>query len=83
MRNCSGAVHWTGQRQVYVGLVAVTEQEEGRGIGRALVERLKAWSRDRGAHRIMLDTGVANHRARSFYARLGFEEESVRLSSSV
>lgn len=75
--------HWSGDRQVYIGLLAVDERSEGNGVGRALVERAKDWARHRGLHRIMLDTGVANHHARGFYARLGFEEESVRLSASV
>lgn len=75
--------HWSGDRQVYIGLLAVDERAERGGIGRTLVEQIKNWARGRGAHRIMLDTGVANHGARAFYARIGFEEESVRLSSSV
>lgn len=75
--------HWSGDRQAYIGLLAVNEQAEGDGVGRALVARAKDWARDRGLRRIVLDTGVANHRARGFYVRLGFEEESIRLSSSV
>ncbi len=75
--------HWSGERQAYIGLLAVDERSEGGGVGRALVERAKDWARDRGLRRIMLDTGVANHHARGFYAHLGFEEESVRLSASV
>ena len=75
--------HWSGDRQVYIGLLAVDERSEGNGVGRALVERAKDWARDRGLRRIMLDIGAANHHARGFYARLGFEEEAVRLSASV
>lgn len=75
--------HWSSDRQLYIGLLAVSGQVVRAGAGRALVEHLKDWARKRGVHRFVLDTGVDNHRAPAFYARLGFEEEAVRLSGSV
>jgi GNAT superfamily N-acetyltransferase len=36
------------------------------------------WARERGLGLLVLDTGAANTRARAFYARHGYTEESVR-----
>lgn len=74
--------HWSGQREAYVGLLAVAEDAEGNGVGRELVGSLTSWARQHGVCRVTLDTGTANRHAREFYAGLGFEEESVRLSAS-
>lgn len=71
--------HFTGEPQDYIGELAVTEDVEGQGAGAALLAALEAWARQHGAARIALDTGAANTRARAFYARHGFAEESVRL----
>lgn len=75
--------HWSGTRQAYIGELMVAEQAEGRGIGRALVERASIWARKRNCRRITLTTGAANSRARLFYDTLGFEEEDVTLSRRV
>lgn len=71
--------HFTGEPQDYIGELAVVEEAEGRGAGAALLAAAEAWARRHGATRIALDTGAANPRARAFYARHGFAEESVRL----
>jgi GNAT superfamily N-acetyltransferase len=72
-------VNFTGERQAYLGELAVREEAEGRGIGRALVAAAEAWARENGHDLLVLDTGAANARARSIYASLGYQEESVRL----
>lgn len=72
-------VHFTGEEQAYVGELAVAEEAEGIGVGRALMAAAEAWSRERGYRLIALDTGAANDRARGFYRRLGYAEESVKL----
>jgi ribosomal protein S18 acetylase RimI-like enzyme len=72
--------HFTGVPEAYVGELAVAEDAEGRGVGRALMGAVEAWARERNLARISLDTGVANAGARGFYAALGYEETDVRLS---
>jgi ribosomal protein S18 acetylase RimI-like enzyme len=72
--------HFTGVAEAYVGELAVTEEAEGRGVGRALMDGAEAWARERGLERISLDTGAANDGARGFYARLGYTETDIRLS---
>lgn len=71
--------HFTGEPQDYIGELAVTEAAEGSGAGAALLAAAEAWARQHGASRIVLDTGAANTRARAFYSRHGYGEESVKL----
>ena len=75
--------HFTGVAEAYVGELAVVENAQGRGVGRALMEAVEARARDRGLARVSLDTGTANAGARGFYAALGYEETDVRLSKAL
>ena len=45
---------------------------EGRGLGRALLDRAVAWLEGQGCARVWLSTGPGT-RAEGFYARLGWE----------
>ena len=47
------------------------------GVGRALVESVKAWAKERDADGISLQVAAANERGRKFYEDLGFREVSV------
>jgi GNAT superfamily N-acetyltransferase len=71
--------HFTGQEQAELGELAVVEEAEGQGAGTALLAAAEAWARERGFPFVALGTGVANARARAFYARHGYAEEDVRL----
>jgi|ERR1051326_975424 GNAT superfamily N-acetyltransferase len=75
--------HFTGERQAYIGELAVREAAEGCGAGRALVEACSTWARQQGYTLLVLQTGTANTRARGFYEHLGFLEEDVRLTKRV
>jgi ribosomal protein S18 acetylase RimI-like enzyme len=68
--------HFTGEGQAYLGELVVSEEAEGQGAGQALVHAC-----EQGYHSLVLDTGaINNERARRFYQRLGFLEESVKLA---
>jgi ribosomal protein S18 acetylase RimI-like enzyme len=43
------------------------------------MEAAEGWARAAGLGLVALDTGAANARARRFYERLGYREESVKL----
>jgi ribosomal protein S18 acetylase RimI-like enzyme len=75
--------HFTGERDGYIGELAVAEHAARRGIGRALVAGADAWARDRGLENLTLHTGIFNTEARAFYASLGFAEEEVRLTRAI
>ena len=47
------------------------------GVGRALLENVESWARDKGASGISLQVAAGNGRGRSFYQRLGFREVSI------
>lgn len=71
---------FTGEAQAYVGERAVVESAEGAGVGQALLAAVEDWARSRNLAPIVLDTGAANVRARRFYGKRGFVEESVKLT---
>ncbi|MGE5224848.1 MAG: GNAT family N-acetyltransferase [Omnitrophica WOR_2 bacterium] len=71
--------YFTGERQAYIGELATSEEAEGRGAGKALVQTCEQWARDQGYRIISLVTGAANGRALGFYRRLGYKEEDIRL----
>lgn len=72
--------YFTGEPQAYIGELAVAEDAEGGGVGRALVKASEVWALAHGYALVVLDTGAANTRARGFYARLGYVEEGVKLT---
>jgi predicted N-acetyltransferase YhbS len=57
--------------------MAVATAHQGRGIGRALVERALEVSRDDGARRVVVATGTADVGNLRFYQRLGFRMRSI------
>jgi predicted N-acetyltransferase YhbS len=52
--------------------MAVVDHRQGRGIGRALIERAIAESRDAGAQTLLVSTATASTGNLRFYQRLGF-----------
>ena len=75
--------HFTGERDGYIGELAVAEHAARRGIGSALIEAADGWAREHGLVNLTLHTGAFNTGARAFYAALGFDEEEVRLTRAV
>ena len=69
--------YFTGELHGYIEEVAVS-QDDG-GFGRGLMEHAEAWARSRGYRYISLSVRPANHRAKAFYARRGYELEVERM----
>jgi GNAT superfamily N-acetyltransferase len=69
----------TGERQGYLATLAVVESAVGQGVGRALMDRAEEWCRQRGLRVAALDVFAQNHGARSFYARLGYLDETLKM----
>ncbi len=57
---------------VVTGLV-VAEPARGRGVGRALVERVGEWAREHGCRTVRVRSRVEREGAHRFYESLGFE----------
>ena len=59
--------------EVYVSLIAVEPELQGRGVGQALLAAVDDQARAAGAAAILLHTASTNARARAAYARAGYE----------
>ncbi len=70
--------YFTLEEHGHVGILAVVEHAEGRGVGTLLVRAAEAWARSRGFGRLTLNVFAGNERARSVYERLGYRPETVR-----
>lgn len=57
--------------------VFVEPDHRNLGVGRALLESVKAWAKEKGADGVSLQVAAANERGRKFYEELGFREISV------
>ena len=75
--------HFTGQKDAYVGELAVAPGLARRGIATQLMNAAEAWAARRGLAFLTLETGAANHAARAFYAQRGYREEDVRLTRAL
>ena len=70
--------YFTGERHGHVGILAVAEGAEGRGVGSALLSAAETWVRERGWRKLTLNVLETNARARAVYERVGFAPESLR-----
>jgi GNAT superfamily N-acetyltransferase len=57
--------------------VFVEQDHRNLGIGRALLEGVEGWAKERRADGVSLQVAAANERGRKFYEELGFREVSV------
>ena len=56
----------------YIGMLAVSKQERGRGLGRKLAIRAIEELQRQGAEEIVLETEITNVAALRLYEKLGF-----------
>jgi ribosomal-protein-alanine N-acetyltransferase len=61
-----------------VQTIAVVPEQEGKGIGSALLAELILESRRRGAQDVLLEVRADNPRAQQLYRRFGFEQIHIR-----
>jgi ribosomal-protein-alanine N-acetyltransferase len=61
-----------------VQTIAVVPEQEGKGIGSALLTELIAESRRRHAQDVLLEVRADNPRAQQLYRRFGFEQIHLR-----
>ncbi|HEX6118010.1 MAG TPA: GNAT family N-acetyltransferase [Dongiaceae bacterium] len=64
----------------YVTVLAVVESAQGQGAATRLMAAAEDWARQQGFRLICLDVFASNGRAHTFYARQGYEEDSLRLT---
>jgi len=64
----------------YVTVLALIKEAEGQGVADRLMRDVEGWARAQGFRLLGLDVFANNQRARAFYRRLGYEEDSLRLT---
>jgi len=62
-----------------IGLVAVSPEERGRGLGKLLVQHALTWCRSRGAHCVRVATQGTNVAALRLYESCGFKAADVKV----
>jgi ribosomal protein S18 acetylase RimI-like enzyme len=62
-----------------VGSVCVAERFWGKGLGRGLMEQVRAWAVERDAKDIRLSVWAFNDRARRMYEELGYEVRALEM----
>jgi GNAT superfamily N-acetyltransferase len=70
--------YFTLDRHGHVGILAVTDEAEGKGAGGALMRAAETWARDRGFRTLTLNVFSTNDHARGFYEHLGFVQDTVK-----
>ncbi|MBV8602364.1 MAG: GNAT family N-acetyltransferase [Candidatus Eremiobacteraeota bacterium] len=64
---------FTGEPHGHISEIAVAD--DGRGIGRALMDAAENWARQRGSRYISLNVNLRNERGLRFYESLGYAIE--------
>lgn len=59
-----------------IGLIAVDEAEQGKSIGKQLINKVKAWCHEKGLKKLTVATQKENQPACRFYERCGFTVET-------
>jgi GNAT superfamily N-acetyltransferase len=72
--------YFTGHPRAYVDILVVASEAEGRGAGRALMDHVERWARDRGFREVVLDVFAGNQRAIDFYERKGYRPDHIRMA---
>ncbi|HEX7976225.1 MAG TPA: GNAT family N-acetyltransferase, partial [Anaerolineales bacterium] len=62
------------RRSLYVEQIAVQEEYQGRGFGRALIDAAGRLARELGIPKIELDAWAFNKKAQAFFSARGFEK---------
>jgi GNAT superfamily N-acetyltransferase len=67
-----GAVRFIDATTAEVKRMYVAPRARGAGVGREIVQALEAFARERGAHRMVLETGPKQVEAIALYEHAGF-----------
>ena len=73
------APHPTMPNAIWIYDFAVVPEARGRGVGRAALDALDAWARERAIDQIGLHVFGSNDIARRLYLRAGFVETDVTM----
>lgn len=71
------------RRFIYVDEVVVRQQSRKSGVGRALIDDLKAFARQQGISDVELDVGRFNSEAKAFFQAQSFQVLRERMGTQV
>lgn len=74
---------FNGRINCHISDLAVQPGQDGRGIGRALLEHAREWAAEHHCHMITLAVFPGNERARRMYEAAGFGVDLVRMAKPV
>lgn len=74
----TGTDYYNREEHGHIADVIVAPEGEGRGVGRALMEKGEEWARNRGFRWLTLSVFAQNLRARELYERLGYGEDIMK-----
>lgn len=77
------ATDFCGERHGHLSILAVSENVEGHGVGRALIEATEEWARSREFRLLTLNVFAVNHHARAVYERVGFVPDMIRYTKEL
>jgi ribosomal protein S18 acetylase RimI-like enzyme len=72
--------YFTDHSRAYVDNLAVAQEFEGKGVGRALLDYVERWARNHGYREVVLDVFASNQRAIAFYERQGYRADHIRMA---
>ena len=67
--------YFTNEAHGYVSILAVAQDAEGQGVGRALLKAAEDWGRSKRFAKLTLAVFTDNRRAKGFYERQGWRPE--------
>ena len=76
-KNCIAILGLT-DREVEIYFIGVAESTRGKGLGKKLLKSIISFSKNYGAHCIILEVGINNTRAKNMYLSLNFIEYGIR-----
>ncbi len=69
--------YFTRRPSAHIEVLVVDPGARGHGVGALLIDGAERWARGSGIDQITLNVFARNQRARAFYDRLGYQEETV------
>jgi GNAT superfamily N-acetyltransferase len=70
--------YFTQELHAHLGILMVSENAEGRGVARLLLQTVENWARLSGSRFLSLNVFAGNERARSFYEHASFRLDTLR-----
>ncbi len=70
--------YFTLENHGHVGILVVTGEAQGTGVGGALMRAAEGWAREQGYRRLTLNVFEANRAAQAVYEHLGYAPETLR-----